>query len=171
MDTVYVETTVVGNIAGRLHPDPLIAARQTVTRKWWATAARTYRLLASELVIDECSGGDPTAAKERLTAIGGIELLDTSDAVDDLTDELIANGAVPASQPRDAFHIAIAAVNGVQYLATWNFKHIANPTLQNRIASVCRDNRFEPPVICTPEQLLEAEDDSDANGRNSNDPT
>jgi hypothetical protein len=112
-------------------------------------------------VIDECSGGDPTAANERLTVISDLELLDTSDAVDDLADELIVQGAVPASQPRDAFHIAIAAVNGVQYLVTWNFKHIANPTLQNQIASVCRERGFEPPVICTPEQLLEAESDAD----------
>jgi hypothetical protein len=73
-------------------------------------------------VIDECSGGDPTAAEERLTVISELELLDTSAAVDDLADALIAYGAVPTSQPRDAFHIAIAAVNGVQYLVTWNFK-------------------------------------------------
>ena len=162
MDTVYIETTVVGNVAGRLHPDPLVAARQTVTRKWWATAAQTYRVLASELVLDEISAGDPTAAEERLAAIDGVELLDTSDAVEDLAAALLENGAVAASQPRDAFHIAIAAVHGVQYLVTWNFKHIANPTLQNRIASVCRDNGFEPPVICTPEQLWEAENDSDS---------
>src|SRR6266568_835185 len=101
MDTVYIETTVVGSVAGRLHPDPLIAARQTATRKWWAMAAQTYRLLASELVIDECSEGDPAAANERLAVISELELLDTSDAVDDLADELIAHGAVPTSQPRD----------------------------------------------------------------------
>ncbi len=162
MDTVYVETTVVGNVAGRVHPDPLVASRQTVTRRWWTTARRHYRLLASEFVIDECSAGDPSAAKERLTALEGVELLDTTDAVEHLADALVTSGALPASHPRDAFHVAIAAVHGVQYLVTWNFKHIANPMLQNRIASVCRDNGFEPPVICTPEQLLEAEGDSDS---------
>ena len=161
MDTVYVETTVVGNCAGRMHPDPLIAARQTVTRQWWATAASRYRLLASQLVIDECNAGDPTAATERLTVIAGIELLATTDAVEALAGELVAQKAVPASEPRDALHIAIAVVNGVRYLATWNFKHIANPTLQGRIAAVCRRAGFEPPVICTPEQLLEASDDTD----------
>ena len=170
MDTVYIETTVVGNLVGRVHPDPLIASRQTVTRRWWATAADTYRLLASELVIDECSAGDPTAAAERLAAIDGIELLNTTDAAEYLADALVAHGAVPDSQPRDAFHIAIATVNGVQYIATWNFKHIANPTLQTRIASVCRDGGFEPPVICTPEQLLEAEDGPNSDGRDSSDP-
>jgi predicted nucleic acid-binding protein len=162
MDTAYIETTVVGNIAGRMHPDPLIAARQVVTRKWWATAVQIYRLLASELVIDECNAGDPAAAGERLAALDHVELLDTTAAVEDLAAALVARKALPASQPRDAFHIAIAAVNGVRYLVTWNFKHIANPTLQSRIASVCRDHGFEPPIICTPEQLLEAQDDSDS---------
>ncbi len=37
MESVYLETTVIGNIAGRLHPDPLVAVRQMVTRNWWAT--------------------------------------------------------------------------------------------------------------------------------------
>lgn len=100
MDTVYIETTVVGSIAGRIHPDPMTAARQAVTRQWWMTAAQRFRLLASQLVIDECSAGDPTAAAERLVVIQGVELLDTSDAVEDLADALVSNGAVPASQPR-----------------------------------------------------------------------
>jgi hypothetical protein len=113
-------------------------------------------------VIDECAAGDPAAAAERLAALDHVELLDTTAAVEDLAAALVARKAVPASQPRDAFHIAIAAVNGVRYLVTWNFKHIANPTLQNRIASVCRDHGYEPPVVCTPEQLWEAQNDSDA---------
>ncbi len=162
MDTVYVETTVIGNCAGRAHPDPVIAARQTVTRQWWTTAGGVYRLLASQLVIDECNAGDPTAAAGRLAALDGIELLAITDTAEVLAGELVAQKAVPASQPRDALHIAVAAANGVRYLATWNFKHIANPTLQDRIAAVCRHAGFEPPVICTPEQLLEASDDPDA---------
>ena len=133
MDTVYVETTVVGNLAGRVHPDPVIAARQAVTRRWWPTASLRYRLLISALVLDECAGGDPTAAKERLDAVASLALLDVTDAVDDLAGRLTANGAIPSSEPRDAFHIAIAAVNGVQYLVTWNFKHIANATAKARI--------------------------------------
>ena len=160
MDTVYIETTVIGHIAGRLHPDPAMAARQKLTRVWWASANSNYQLLISELVIDECSDGDPTAANERLEVIAGIALLQGSEQVKLLAQLLMDEHAVPPSETRDAFHIAIAAVNGVQYLVTWNFKHILNPTLQTRIAAVCRDSGFEPPVICTPEQLLEAQNDS-----------
>jgi len=93
MDTVYFETTVIGNIAGRMHSDSIIATRQSVSRRWWATAGQEYRLLASTLVIEECSSGDPTTAVERMAVIAGVELLTTSEAVDSLADALKAQGA------------------------------------------------------------------------------
>lgn len=70
--------------------------------------------------------------------------------------------AVPESEPRDAAHIALAAAHGMNYLVTWNFKHILNPHLQWRIASICRDSGFIPPTICTPEQLLESFEDAES---------
>jgi hypothetical protein len=73
---------------------------------------------------------------------------------------LVNRKAVPATEPRDALHIAIATVNAVQFIVTWNFKHILNPHQQTKIASVCRESGYEPPVICTPQQLLETEDDT-----------
>jgi len=77
-----------------------------------------------------------------------------------LANMLIARHAVPASEPRDAAHIALAAVNGIDFLATWNFKHILNPETQHLIDAICRDAGQEPATICTPEQLLETYDDS-----------
>jgi predicted nucleic acid-binding protein len=91
---------------------------------------------------------------ERLDAIKALDLLDGTDETDALAAALIAENAVPATEPRDAFHIAIAATNGVKYLLTWNFKHIANASLRTKIETVCRDSGFEPPIICTPEELL-----------------
>jgi hypothetical protein len=87
-----------------------------------------------------------------------LDLLQSTDEVDELADALIAKKAVPASEPRDAFHIAIAAVNGVDYLLTWNYKHIANATLRTRIEQVCRGAGFEPPIICTPDELVGTDD-------------
>ena len=133
MHTVYLETTIVGHIAGRIHSDPYTAARQRTTRDWWLNANSMYALYISQLVVDECSGGDPKAASERLAVIEKLPLLQTSDDVDALSAALISAKAIPASEPRDAFHIAISAVNGVNYLLTWNFKHIANAALRSRI--------------------------------------
>ena len=159
MKTVYIETTVVGNIAGRLHPNPAVAARQQVTRDWWLTAPFRYELVLSQLTLDECADGDPNAAAERLDVICHLPLLDDSDAAERLADLLLERRAAPESQPRDALHIAIASVHGVEFIATWNFKHILNPHLQAKIADACREAGFIPPVICTPEQLMVTEND------------
>jgi len=128
--------------------------------EWWTTATARYRIVTSRLTLDECGGGDPAAARERLEILRGIPLWDESDDAEALAELLIDRKAVPASEPRDAWHIATAATNGVQFIATWNFKHILNPHLQAQIAVTCREAGFTPPVICTPEQLKATEDDS-----------
>ena len=161
MDTVYIETTVVGHIAGRIHPNPDVAARQRKTRRWWATAKSDYQILISQLVLDECGAGDPTAANERIDELDGLSRLDITADVHNLANALMSNKAIPQSEPRDALHVAIAAVHGVQYLVTWNFKHIANATLRTRINDTCRDEGYEPPIICTPEELAGMTDEPD----------
>ena len=158
METVYLETTIVGHLSGRLHPDPLVAARQRVTRDWWQNHAPGFAVYISQLVVDECSAGDSAAAAERLQVVDGIDLLESSEEVDSLARRLIVGMAIPASEPRDAFHIAIAAVHGIEYLLTWNFKHIANAALRGKIERVCREAGYEPPIICTPDELMGTED-------------
>lgn len=51
--------------------------------------------------------------------------------------------------------LAIAASHGVEYLLTWNIRHLANATMRRRIDTACREARFSPPVLCTPEELME----------------
>lgn len=160
MDTVYIETTVIGHLVGRVHGNAAVAARQQVTRDWWALAHSQYRVLISQVVIEECAAGDPVGAWERLQVTDTLSLLDITDASRDLANELMARGAIPASEPRDALHIATSAVHGVNYLVTWNFKHIANAAMRGRIEAVCRDAGFEPPIICTPEELAGNESDA-----------
>jgi hypothetical protein len=126
MDSVYLETTVVGTIASRDHPEPVILTRQAISRRWWSTAHEKYNLRISDLVISECSAGDPTAAAERLQLVNGIILLAPSESAEALTEKLIEGKAVPASEPRDAAHIALAAVHKIDFLVTWNFKHLLN---------------------------------------------
>jgi len=159
MATVYVETTVIGTIAARDHRDPVIFARQTVSRDWHATAAARYELRVSDLVVAECSAGDPSAATERLAIIEGLPLLAPNAEAESLTSALLAGDAVPETEPRDAAHIALAAVHGIDFLVTWNFKHILNPHTQHLIERICRENGFPPATICTPEQLMEADNE------------
>ena len=160
METAYLETTVIGIIASRDHADPVLHARQLSTRKWWSDASARFDLKISDLVIAECSAGDSAAAAERLAVIKGIDILAPKEEAESLAEALLAGKAVPETEPRDAAHIALSAVQGMMYLVTWNFKHILNPHTQHRIDSICRDAGYIPATICTPEQLLESYDDA-----------
>ncbi len=151
--SVYVETTVVGHIAARQQPDIIVAARQLSSRHWWEIRER-YKLVVSQIVVDECSAGDSAAARERLQLIDGILVLAVSSDARNLADQLMVRYGIPESEPRDALHISIAAVNGIEYLLTWNFRHIANAETRATIEQICRDCGYTPPSICSPDELL-----------------
>jgi predicted nucleic acid-binding protein len=153
--SVYVETTVVGHIAARQQSDIVVAARQLLSNRWWATRD-DYRLYISQIVIDECSAGDAKAASERLLLLAELDVLAISQDARNLAAELIIRRGVPESEPRDALHISIAAVHGIQYLVTWNFRHIANAETRSKIEQICRDFGYVPPSICSPDELLGA---------------
>ena len=80
--TAYLETTVIGHLVGRMHPDPVIAGRQTVTRVWWQSARQEFRLLVSQLVAEQCASGDSEAASERLAVLDQLTFIDPSDESD-----------------------------------------------------------------------------------------
>ena len=153
--TVYIETTVIGYLTSRLREDVTVAGHQETTREWWRTASDHFDLVASQLVVRECSAGDPVAAQERLEAVVKLTLLPTTAAAEQLADALVNGRAVPESHPEDALHVALAAVHGIEYLVTWNCRHIANATARTAIERICRAAGYEPPVICTPEELME----------------
>ncbi|MFQ5740004.1 MAG: hypothetical protein ACE5JX_13435, partial [Acidobacteriota bacterium] len=88
----------------------------------------------------------------------GIRLLEIPNDVNDLAKSILTGVPMPAKAAVDALHIATAAINGIEYLLTWNCKHIANPSMRPQIEPICRERGFEPPVICTPQELLEIDD-------------
>lgn len=153
--TVYVETTVIGHLVGRIVADPIVAGRQAVTRQWWATSNTKHQLFVSLLVADECRAGDPAAAAERISTLNSLDFLDILPEVHQLANQLMAGHAIPLTEPRDAAHVSLAAMHGIQYLVTWNFKHIANPSTRSVIELICRRAGYSPPIICTPDELLE----------------
>ncbi len=152
--SVYIETTVISYLTARPHRDIVVAGHQQSTRDWWETASDRFELYASDVVLYEASAGDPTAANERLAVLQELPLLGISADARMLAANLVDSGAIPAKAAEDALHIAVAAVSGIQFLVTWNFRHIANATMEAQIAAMCRQAGYEPPVICSPEHLL-----------------
>ncbi len=152
---VYIETSVISYFASRPSRDLIIAANQQATQEWWRTRKKDFEIYVSQLVIQEAGAGDVEAATSRLEALENIPLLDIVDDAIRLAEKLVEQKAIPEKASEDALHIALAAVHGMEYLLTWNFKHIANATMRANVELVCRLNGFEPPIICTPLELME----------------
>lgn len=152
---IYIETSVISYLVARPSRDLIVAAHQQLTSDWWYNQSAEYELFTSQLVLDEAKAGDPEIASRRLAALEGISLLKISDAAISLADKLIKANAVPQKAAQDSLHIAIACVNGMDYLLTWNCKHMANARMRSKIDKVCREAGFIPPIICTPEELEE----------------
>lgn len=144
--TVYVDTTVPSYLTAWPSRDVVRAGEQQVTRDWWARRSE-YDLRVSSLVLLECRSGDADAAALRLAALEGVPVLAQSPEAEELAAALLREVPLPTRASADALHIAVAAVNGVAYLVTWNCTHIANASLRPRIEAVCRRSGYEPPVI------------------------
>jgi hypothetical protein len=150
--TVYIETTIPSYLTAWPSRDLIRAAQQQLTREWWERRDQ-FELCTSVLVLRECQDGDPTAAAERMAALQGIPVLDVSVEAGRLGTVLLREVPLPAKAMADSLHIAVAALHGVQYLLTWNCRHIANAVLRPRIEAICRAAKCEPPLICTPDEL------------------
>jgi predicted nucleic acid-binding protein len=131
-----------------------MAAHQLLTHKWWDTERTNYELVVSQYVLDEASAGDPTLATERLQSLDGIPLLPDAPGITRIAGEIMSRAILPAKAQVDALHIAMVAHHRIQYLLTWNCKHIANAKILPRIHQVLTDAGVPIPVICTPEELL-----------------
>jgi len=154
MATVYIETSIIGYLTARSSDAVIFLARQELTRQWWNEQRAKYELVSSQLVLDEAGAGDPTAAQERLAYLDGLPLLDIRHpGVAALADRLIAEHLLPEQAAADARHVAVAAVFGVEYLLTWNCKHIAKAETLPRIYRLLRDSGYEPPLVVTPEEF------------------
>jgi hypothetical protein len=153
-DRVYIETTIVSYLTAWRSRDIVVAGHQQVTIEWWRTCRPRYHLCISPLVLTESSAGDAQAAQERLAALDGLEVLEATRPAFDLASSLLRAGALPQKAADDAAHVAIAAVNAVPFLLTWNCRHLANAAMRPIIESVCREHGFTAPIICTPEELM-----------------
>ena len=152
---VYVETTIISYLTARPSRDLIIAGHQQVTHEWWQTTRLDFALVSSQLVVREAGAGDPAAAQERLALLGELTLLEITEEALALAQHILQTGAIPVSFPEDALHVAVAVVNGIEYLLTWNYKHLANAGMRSKIEAACRGLGYEAVIICTPEELME----------------
>ena len=150
---IYIETSVVSYLTARTSRDLILSANQATTQAWWAER-RLFEPIVSDLVVFEAAKGDALAAKLRLETLAELPLLAFSEAARELSLALIHGLALPAKAVDDAYHVAIAAVHGLDFLASWNCTHIVNPVTRSRIEKICRQCGYEPALIATPQELF-----------------
>lgn len=154
MDIVYIETSVVSYLRQKPTKEVVAAAHQLLTHQWWDNERMKYELVVSQYVIDEASAGDPTLAADRLSVLADIPRLPSDPEIDRIADEIMSRAILPSHAAVDALHIASVAHHRIQYLLTWNCKHIANAKILPRVYQVLTDLGVPHPIICTPEELI-----------------
>lgn len=159
MATAYIETTIPSYYVARPSLNLIQATRQATTRQWWDEGCSGFQLFTSQEVLDEVGRGELAMAADRLNLIRNLAILDVTKEAGELARRLLTSQIIPAKAASDAVHIAVAAAQAMDFLVTWNFKHIANPHLRARLRHAVADFGVQLPVICTPEELLKDEND------------
>lgn len=153
---VYIETSIPSYLTAWHSRDLIVAANQEITKQWWDSREQ-FDLYISALVIQEAGAGNTTAAQKRLEQLDGIPELNITEEVESFAQILIQKVPLPEKARIDALHIAVAALSGMDYLLTWNCTHIANAILRPKLEAICREFGYEPPTICTPQELTRYE--------------
>ncbi len=153
---IYIETSVVSYYTNDISSNIVIAGHQVSTRKFWKLIEKEKIIpVISALVINEASQGNSIYAERRTTAINEFEIVKVSVKAEQLAKILTSKNAVPHQYLEDALHIAIASVENIDFIATWNFKHINNPFTKRKIKEIIEAEGYKCPILCSPEELLE----------------
>jgi hypothetical protein len=152
---VYIESSVISYLTARPSRDLVTAANQKLTQLWWRKPRSRFDLYVSEMVILEVGKGDAEAAMTRLAVAEQIPSVTSTLECSLLAEHLMQASRLPQAAARDAFHIAIAAIHRMDFLLTWNCRHIANAVLMPEFSAIMSSWGYVSPVICTPSQLLQ----------------
>lgn len=152
--SVYVETSIISYLTAPPSRDLIVAGHQQLTTEWWRRRRHSFQVVASPLVLREALLGNPEAAQKRQAVIAGLPLLQIRPEARELARRFVDGGPLPSKAEADAAHISLAAVHGVEYLLTWNCKHIANAEMQPALTRIANAQGYTLPILCTPEQLM-----------------
>ncbi|MBE9250659.1 type II toxin-antitoxin system VapC family toxin [Dolichospermum sp. LEGE 00240] len=154
IESLYLDTSVIGYLIIRPSTNLITASNSVITQNWWDTRRQNFTLYISEVVLEELARGDQEIATKRLELISELPLLAINEAVEELAQQFLIKSNLPPKASDDALHIALATVYKVDYLLTWNCKHIANAQIQKKLSQISIESGYELPTICTPYELM-----------------
>lgn len=151
---IYVDTTIP-SAYHTSRTDVKIVERRAHTRRWWELARHSCELLISGPVLRELAGGRPEEAALRLALVQDLGVLDSSVAVRSTANLYVRHKLMPAASEGDALHLALASRHRCDVLATWNYRHLANPNKLERIRRLNEELGLFLPRILTPQASIE----------------
>jgi hypothetical protein len=156
--TVYLDATIP-SFYYEDRPGTIMQAWREITVDFWETARDRYELFLSDETVRELQDPGYPEDKRRqcLALVAGIRRLAVTPPVTDLAAYYVAERLMPADDLGDAFHLALATWYRMQYLLTWNCKHLANANKFEHIQVLNARRRLVSPALITPAQLLEME--------------
>jgi len=153
--SVYIETTIISYLTAKPSRDLIIAAHQQITNEWWTDVRPQVDCYVSPFLIDEASRGDAIYAQKRLDEVADFVVLEVNEQIEDLAQQYFAALQIPEKAKIDAFHLAVAARHKMDYLLSWNCKHIASGRVQKMMQEINARLGVHTPIVCTPEELME----------------
>lgn len=155
--TVYIETSILGYLTARLTDNLILAANIKITQDWWNDFSGLFVLYTSEIVEDEVSKGDLAIAAQRLNLLESLIFLDLTEEAIELAQAFLQQSNLPSKASNDALHMALATVYGLDYLLTWNCKHMANAQIQRKLSQISSELGYKLTFVCTPYEFMEFE--------------
>jgi hypothetical protein len=152
---VYIETTIISYLTAKPSRDLIIAAHQQTTSEWWTNVRPRVECFVSPFVIDEASRGNDEYARKRLEAIADFSVLTVEPEITNLAEQYFSALQIPDKAKIDSFHLAIAAWHQIDYVLSWNCKHIASGRVQKMLQETNARLGIYTPIVCTPEELME----------------
>ena len=153
--TVYLETTVISYYTAKPSRDLIVAGHQQITTEWWEKSLPKFDCYISEFIIDEAERGDEEASKKRIDVVSQFPLLTVNDEIQKIAQTYFERLTIPEKARLDAAHLAIACYYKMDYLLSWNCKHIVSGKVRMKLQELNRIIQLHTPIICTPEELLE----------------
>jgi predicted nucleic acid-binding protein len=154
MESVYIETSILGYLTARSTDNLIMAANIKLTQDWWDIHRHSFTLYTSEIVEDEAARGDAAIATQRLNLLQSLIFLDLTEEAIELGQQYLQRSNLPPKASNDSLHMALATVYGLDYLLTWNCKHMANAQIQRKLSQISFELGYELPIICTPYELM-----------------
>jgi len=150
--SAYIETSVPSAFV-TTRTDPASLHRREVTREWWREQLGRYEVWISDAVILELEQGNWPGQQEAIALVEPLQRLPVDADVVGVAERYVTERLVPAELGGDAVHLAAACVHEVDFLLTWNIRHLANPNKLRHLTVVNRRMGLLTPQIVTPEML------------------